>query len=349
MAVPTITTVTPATGPSMGGNMVEIVGTNFRLPDPPPATGPAPPLTETVLVEFGGVPATRTYVVTTTRLFVPAPKFPLVAANGQPLVNALVAVEVTNLDNNELPIPGETVSAVDSYTYARPDISAENQSDFTRLVRTLLRLLKSEVIPNVTLEIDTDYDEDLTTPQKDHGDLPGISVIGPELSENTFFRNNTNPADIALPVNGEFIVRRRDHTVDLGFDIVGYSDNEVEFLNLMALAEEWKDRNQTLCMPCDPDDLSLGDLCYEFVFIPDGQFKVEKQAGIALNSNLKVFKGQVLIVGFNFAGLPGVVRDKGAGVAAEVAEDGVVLQDTEQTGDNLPADLTQARRSPGDC
>lgn len=345
MAVPTVTTITPASGPSMGGNMVEIIGTGFRLPDPPPASGPAPALVETVLVEFGGVPATKAIPVSATRMFVPVPKYPLVQSNGKPLTSALVAVEVTNIDNSGVPIPGETVSVADAYTYGRPDISAENESDFTRLVRTLLRLLKSEVLPNVVLEIDTDYDEDLNTPQPEHGDLPGIAVHGPEVTENTFYRDWSDREDTALGT-GETLIQRRSHTVDLGFDIIGYSDNELEFLNLLALAEQWKDRNQKIYMDCDPDDPGAGQVGYDFIFAVDGQFKAEKQSGTALNSNLKVFRGQVIIQGFEFAGLPGVSNDDGIAVAADVDEDGVVLQDPEQTGDNLPDDLAQSRRGP---
>lgn len=348
MAVPTISTVSPSDGPSMGGNMVEIVGTNFRLNDPPPATGPAPAYTQTVQVSFGGVPAEKAFVLSATRLLVPAPKYSLVESNGRPIVSAQVDVVVTNLDNSEVAIPGETVTAVNAYTYGRPDISAESESDFTRLVRTLLRLLKSEVIPNVSLEIDSDYDEDLSTPHPDHGELPGLSVIGPEVSTNTFYRDWSDRVQSALPTPGEFVVQRRSHTVDLGFDIVGYSDNEMEFLNLLNLTEQWKDRNQKICMPCDPDNPGAGDVCYDFVFNTDGSFKAEKQSGTALNSNLKVFRGQVVIVGFSFEGLPNVVRDGGVGVAAEVAEDGVSLQDPDQTGDNLPDDLAQARRGPGE-
>lgn len=335
----------------MGGNMLEIIGTDFRLPDPVPATGPVPPPVPTVRVSVGGVDASTVLVVSGTRMFAVAPKFSLVAPNGQPLSATVVDVVVTNLDNSGVPIVGETVTAADAYTYGRPDISAENQSDFTRLVRTLLRLLKSEVVQNVTLEIDTDYDEDLNTQRPDHGELPGLSVIGPDVDTNTFYQDFSDVEELEISP-GEILIQRRLHTVDLGFDIVGYSDNEVEFLNFLALTEEWKDRNQRILMDCDPGDPSAGQFSYDFQFIPGGQFKVEKQAGLTLDSNLKVFRGSVVIKGFNFTGLPGVVRDKGVGISTEVAEDGVILQDVEQTGTDLPDDLAQARRSPplkGSC
>lgn len=329
----------------MGGNMVEIQGTGFRLPDPPPASGPVPTPPPTVAVTFGAIPGTP-IVVSDSRLFVPAPKGRLYDTNGLPLTNLAADITITNLDNAGVSIPGETVTSTNAYTYTRPDVSGENQSDLTRLVRALLRLLKSEVTENVVLEINTDYDVDLSTPQPAHATLPAISVIGPEQTENTFYRDWSDRVEIELTAPDKYLVQRRYHTVDLTFDIVGYSDNEVEFLNLMALTEEWKDRNQKLCVDCVPSAPEQGQICYDFEFGPNGQFKTEKQSGTALNSNLKVFRGQVVVMGFNYTGLPGVTNDKGMGATSEVAADGVILDDTDQTGDNIPDDLVQARRGP---
>lgn len=57
MTVPTITTVTPSAGPTGGRTLIHVVGTGFRLPDPPPSTGVVPVPGPTVRVDIDGTRA----------------------------------------------------------------------------------------------------------------------------------------------------------------------------------------------------------------------------------------------------------------------------------------------------
>lgn len=343
MAVPTFTSISVSSGPAMGGYMVEIIGTNFRLPDPPPATGPVPPLLPTVEVTFGGVASGSVSVASDSRIFVVVPKGSLLDANLNPIEQLVVDLGITNLDNAGVPIAGETVTVPSAFTYARVDLSHNNKSAVNRLVRILLESLVSETIANVHYETNTDYDEDTGTIWTNMTKVPGISVMGPDFTENTFYNEGgyATQVDLDGAANSEFVVRGRTQYDDVAFDIIGIADDTSEFLNLMHLLQEWVDRNVYFEFECVEGDAST-TIQLPFTYLPGGQFKHEKQQGDALNSNLKVFRGQVFFEGFPRTGLTGVVNDKAQGVGVPV--DDVQLQGSDQTGDNLPGTL--ARRSP---
>lgn len=329
----------------MGGNLVTIEGTDFRLPDPPPDTGIAPTPGPTVQVTFGGVLSPKVVVVAADRIFAVAPKGVLHDAQGRPIVELAVDVEVSNLDNTGVIIPGEVATSTNAYTFTRPDLSHNNPTGLTRLIRQIIRSIKSEVTPNVSWTHDADYDDDTSTPEPTSTKLPAVSLIGPELTENIFYREAGGSVDVydldGAAVSGEFFIVENTHYDDVKFDIVAYSDDPSEFGNLMAVLLEWVDRNRFLFFECAPGEFFR----LNFDFIPDGQFKTEKQQGTALNSNLLVTRGQVVVEAFPRLALPGVPNDRAIDVGAPVAEDGPTLLSTDNTSDTLPAS-TYGRRSP---
>src|SRR5262249_54588382 len=129
MAVPSITSVTPSSGPTGGSLLVEIAGAGFRPPDPPPATGPVPASILTVRVVVGAQPARAVRVIAADRLSCVLP-----AADAGP-----VDVTVQNLDAAGAPIPGEETTLVGGFTFILERLTPE--SDLARLVRTLIREL----------------------------------------------------------------------------------------------------------------------------------------------------------------------------------------------------------------
>jgi len=68
MAVPSITSVTPSSGPTGGSLLIEIDGAGFRLPDPPGATGPTLAPAASVRITVGGRPARDVRVYAGDRL-----------------------------------------------------------------------------------------------------------------------------------------------------------------------------------------------------------------------------------------------------------------------------------------
>lgn len=345
MAVPTITTTSPSTGPSMGGNLVEIVGTNFGLPAAPPVTGVAPEAGPPVEVTFGGVVSSKVFAVATTRLFALAPKRSLLAASGLPIVSDLVDVVLTNLDSAGDPISGETVTDSNAYTYARVDVSGDNEGNLARIIRTLLQLFKSEVLPEVVYSPHTDYDDD-STQAPAFASAPAIGVIGPRLIKNDTLRQEGGTDDVPLGPAFEFFSQRRYEVNDLHFDVIAYSDNSVEFINIMQVLSEWIDRNDTISMPVDVGDPGAGTLTYELEYVPGSRFASEEQAGSAANSNLNVCRAEIRIVGFASTGLPGVARDRAVDISADVGDDGATVEQTDFPGGTLFVDQVQSRRGP---
>jgi hypothetical protein len=294
VAAPTIDSLAPATGPTGGRTLVDVLGSGFRLPPPPPAEGPVPPTGPTVAVRVGGQPALDVDVLASDRLTFLAPPGEAGPAD----------VVVQNLDDAGEPIAGEEATAPAAFTYVQPRLAVE--SDLTRLVRTLLRELKRQVHPNVSLTVQTDFDAQ--TGDELHltelASLPGLVLVGPELTENRFYSLNRPPE---LPVGDGTAVRRRvPYTVDLGFTLLGVADHTTELLNLMAATELFFHRNKYLEMDRDAGSPIAGRVRYEMDFTPDGDLRVTSQPN---ESNVRSFSGSFVVRGFDFEDLAGVAGD----------------------------------------
>ncbi len=307
MAVPTITTITPNAGLSSGQTLVEIVGTAMRLPPSPPESGPTDgyvPITVNVL--FAGLRATNVNVRTDPSN---PPDGTIVSCLTPPHEPGIVDFTLRNLDDSGDPIPGEEVVAVGAFTYHPEDLTRE--ADLTRLVRTLLREFKAQVMENVSLTVSTDYDD---TPEDQlHiaavSELPTLVLVGPQLSENRFYSLNQ------LPESGggdaeqlPFYIQRSPYTVDLSFTIIGISDHTVQLLNLMSLCTMFFHKNKFIKMDRDPSNPIKGEVAYEMDFEPDGQLKVQSQPN---ESNVRHFTGTFVIRGFDIDQVTGIAIEEG--------------------------------------
>lgn len=97
MARPTVTSILPRTGHTGGDTLVEIRGTNFALPPPPPSKGKAPEQPQRVRVLFGGVEAERVEAAGADLLYAWTPSHDPIE------VRALV---VGDVETGELAAPG---------------------------------------------------------------------------------------------------------------------------------------------------------------------------------------------------------------------------------------------------
>jgi hypothetical protein len=213
-------------------------------------------------------------------------------------------IVLRNLDDDGAPVPGEEVTLAGGFTYRMPALAAE--SDLARLVRTLLRELKRQVLPNVSLTVQTDFDAQ--TGDELHiaelASLPALVLVGPELREDRFYSLNQLPEVAGDP--GTVLRRRVPYTVDLAFTIVGASDHTVELLNLMAATELFFHKNKFLEMPRDPANALSGRVRYEMDFASDGDLRVTSQPN---ESNVRSFSGSFVIRGFDLEDLTGVPGD----------------------------------------
>ena len=294
MAKPTLTSISPASGPASGGDLVTLQGT----------------FAPRIVVRFGDAIATVVAVRADAGISVAQVRTPSHA-------EAVVDIVLSNLDAAGNPVAGESGTLAGAYRFQRPRIVVE--ADLTRLVRSLLRELKRQVIENVSLSVSIDFDDtpldglDVTALAK----LPSLVLSGPRIKENRFYSTNTLEEEIVAGANGPEIRRRRPpFTVDLEFALTGASDRAVELLNMMTAVAAFLDRNRWLSMDRDPADPAKGTVRWEM------DAAGELQTNLEGKDDVRAFTWGLVIRGFDVdEGLP---LDLGKAVADGGAEVGVV-------------------------
>lgn len=290
MAIPTIASISPASGPAGGRNIIYIAGTNFRLPNPPPAVGPTDGiLHQTVRVLIGGEPVRQVWAVSATEIRVEVPAHR--TANTRALPILPVAVSVTNLDDAGAPIPGENCTLAASYTYLHPPqraprATADNQR-YKNIIENVVALFRRQVHPNTELaDVSVDYGEPTVTVTKD-ATLPSISLRGPELIRDDW--RTTHHTREAYNVNtGRWDRIWPPWTYMMRFTLSCLSDKKHEGIALMQAVIELFMRNGFLWVDRVPSDPSQGRERFPMHLVDAPQFS--PQTGDAdLNSFLAVF------------------------------------------------------------
>lgn len=314
MAVPTIGTVSPSSGATAGGNLVEITGTGFRVPAALPALQP------TVRVSFGAAVSPQVQVVSSTRLLASVPRTPL-ALTEPAYGEGAVSVAVQNLDDDGAPIAGELVTQAGVYTFQRVQLAG--QSDLTRLIRALLREFKAQTLPNVVSTTHTDYDPEsgdlLNTTAL--AQLPGIALVGPELNQNRLYTSNQQKSYV-VGSGPESVIRRAPYVVDVGFILIGQCRTHIEAINLMVVTVLWFERNKWLYLDRDPTESSKGQVRYP-IDIPRGDDL--KMDAAPNDSNIHSFSGHFIIRGFPIEDLTGFSGHQVVSRTAQITEDPGIL------------------------
>src|SRR6266508_57350 len=167
MATPIITGIAPTSGPASGGDVVRLTGTGF---------GPQ------VAVEIGGA-------CQIVALRGGGGELSVVDVRTPAHVEGVVDVELQNLDAGGQPVAGETARLAGAYRYLRARLARE--ADLTRVVRTLLRELKRQIIANVSLATSLDYDDGAQNGQAVVlAALPSLVLTGPTARENRTYATN---------------------------------------------------------------------------------------------------------------------------------------------------------------
>lgn len=316
----------PAEGPTAGRALVKIHGRNFQPHPSSPSSGPSGPINshivvapreQSVSVTFGGEEALDVHVISPILLHVLTPISPIAAVSSSNHGAGVVDVVVTNLDDNGDPIPGETVTVPNGYTYRRPKVDASNPSDLLRLVEVLIHELKRQVFPEVVLTVHTDFDSDTGDGLNivDLAKLPAIILTGPDTPENRFYSLNEQPEE---NVGNDVVeIRRKPRTVDLLFDVIVVADSTMVLINFNEVMNEFVNRNPYLRMYRDPNNLSLGRVEYEFAFQSGGEFQITSKPS---SSNIRAFSGAVEIRGFDIEGFDSFSNDTARNVAGVVDE-----------------------------
>lgn len=274
MAVPVITSVSPAGGSSKGGEPVKISGAGFA---------------ENITVLFGDAPAEIIVVREEGGVTVADVRTP-----GR--TPSVVAVTVINLDSDGVPVPGEQATLPDAFEFRRSELVQE--SDLTRLVRTLLRIIRAQLMDNTSISVSVDYEETTVDGLEvaTVSTLPSLVLTGPNVAENRFYSSNESEETVVFTDFGPDVVRYAPPvTVDLNFTFTVTTDRTIELLNLIAALATFFSRNRWLEMDRDPDDPDLGTVKWEMALTDDFRTRLDEGA------DLRVFTGGFVIRGFNIA------------------------------------------------
>jgi hypothetical protein len=318
VTVPTLTSVTPAIALTAGGSLVTLAGSGFRVGAP--ASSPALGFTTwqpTVVVLFGGVPATEVRVQADgqlTCLAPPAPESLIPKPRSKDVAPLPVTITVLNVDDNGAPIAGEQATLSGAFSYTLPLFTAEYESDFTRSIRTLIQLMKRQLLP-VEINYATQTDYDPTSGDELHvtkfARLPAIALVGPDLEENRFYSTNDEPTfdDGTTEPDGEpagFIRTRVPYTVDVSWQVICVSNNKEELLNLMVGFVSFMHANKWLYMDRSATDPTKGQVRYELDFAPNGQ---PKNTTSPNTSNVVSWSANIRLRGFDIESFAGLTAD----------------------------------------
>lgn len=243
MPAPTIESIAPNRGRTGGGDLVRIIGGGF-----------AP----RVRVLFDDAHAEVVSVHEAGAASVADLRTPAHA-------EGLMRVVVQNLDARGEPVAGEDAALDDAFRFVRPRLADE--SDLTRLVRTLLRVLKRDLLENSTLRVSVDYADER------HVDgmqvvpvatLPALVLTPVQMPENRTYSTNELREEVAIGPSGPEVVRHAPPlTVDVEFRLTGSSDSTIELLNLIAAVAGFLNRTKWIEMVRDPAEPSRGAAPYE--------------------------------------------------------------------------------------
>ena len=275
---PVLLSVTPSVGPTSGGDLVRLRATGVG---------------EHVRVSFGGVLAE----VLSLHAEVGAVS---VHVRTPPQAAGIVDLRLENLDTTGQPLAGEFAVLAAAYRYQRPRLVEE--ATLTRLVRQLLRDLKQQVLENVSLSVNLDFDD---TPEDGLdvialGKLPSLVLTGPRLRINRFYATNVPVERVVAGPSGLDLQRQRPPlTVDVEFSLTGASTSTIELLNLTTSLAAFLNRTRWMSLLRDPSQPDAGTVRWEMDALGELRTDLDGKDGV------RAFSWGLVIRGFDLdEGLP---------------------------------------------
>ncbi len=250
MAVPTITGVSPSTGPAAGGDLVTITGTNFKIPTlvytiPTPTN-----ITPTVSVTIGGRAVRRVEVISATKIRVLTSRY----WHQDPRTDAFTAVSivVSNLSSSGVVIPGEVVTKTSAYTYQRWVLGAPRQDPPTsRIAKEFMQALAIEVERNTYRATSIDYGEEGSAIVISEANLPSINVTMNIQKDIEYCAQDNYPEEI-LQNDGSYDLYEGGRTVQLVFDLLLAGATAGEAEHLCQAVQDFIQVNPLLTCSADP-------------------------------------------------------------------------------------------------
>lgn len=310
MAVPTIATVTPNTGRPIGGFLVTVTGTGFRLPPELPWDhAEQSGFQQTVKVTVNGVQVEQVNVLSETRLNFLCPRY-----TGDPADKKKVDLYLANLDDDgdviETGIGStkEEVTKEDAIEFVRPRLT--DKTMLQEAVRQVIREVKRALVPNVYLFSKKDFAEDGATFIAEM-DMPCIVLIGPAL----FWNGSEVSEQEVIEQAGQFDILVDDGSFDIEYEVIGLADPGTHVLNLADEFQKFVKGTPQITLRKNPNQADSDECSFEFGIPIGDEPKVNPQAS---EDDIWEFTCKVRMYGVDLRWLAG-------------AEDVVVAQEFEVT------------------
>lgn len=249
MAVPTITDVSPATGPASGGNIVIVTGTNFRVPTIA-YTIPMEDLIPTVSITVGGQAPEDFDVFSATSMAIRIPRY-----DADPRVYPYPAVDlvISNIDDSGVVIPGETVTEVDAYTYDRWVLGAPRKDPpMLTVMRELLRRMYLEITKYSSPTTHVDFGEDSSATIIAPASLPSVSFTVSMPRDIEWAQWDNGPEEVELN-DGTIDQYEGMRTYMLVCDITAAGEGDREAHFIVQALQEFVIENPLMSIPADTD------------------------------------------------------------------------------------------------
>ena len=332
MATPTISSISPTTGPAAGGQLVTITGTNFKTPTlqyEVPLEDVV--ITPTVSVTIGGRAVRRVDVVSATEVRVLTDSF----WHTDPRADAFDPVDIvlSNLDSDGVtPIAGETVVGTDAYTYKRWELGAPRQdAPTTRILKEVLLALATEVERNTYAVTHVDYGEEGTAVMIDTASLPSLNVTV-SVDRDTEFSQFDNTFEEIEQLDGSWKSYEGARTVMLILDILAAGGGVNEALHLCQAVQDFVQVHPLLTTAADPTLYSGEEDDYPIEIWQD-----PKQVGAPGESGMVVFSMQLRVRGIRT--LPDDATEEGQTIETFTLSEQHIDEDGEDDGTVTHTDL----------
>lgn len=226
-------------------------------------------------------------------------------------------IRITNLDDDDVEIPGEEVLATDVFRPIRPDLTGTGYH-LSETIRAFILELRRQIIPNVTWTVHTDYDEETGTVEFAFpSTLPALVIAELDLSENRS-RGTTSQEDLNhndVDSEGDFITFRRGVLIDVSGNLLGVSDNSIELLNFAQATRVFFQKNDKLRVTC-PDGTVI-----------EYQMRASRDMTISPleeNTNVQWFTLPFRIVAVRVDQIPGLPNKTIPGAPTNVATEAII-------------------------
>jgi len=278
MAVPTVTSVEPNSGSTRGRNVVRIIGSNFRPPNPVPAIGYVGSAQQkTVSVKFEGVESEWAYYASDGLILARVP-----AWTGSYKVTFPYAldVRVANLDDSEVEIPGESATLADGYSINRP--SLQEESYLQRVIRELINIYRIHVLENTHHTTSRDFSGDPSSTETLKASTPLVQLVGPRMPLNRFDSiNYEEPEEDPLGGADGMMRRMKPVTCDLLFEIRAFALLDRHLTGLVQAILLMHRDVLFVKVLVDPNDPSKGTKDYNLDLVWDGYPELETEPNIS--------------------------------------------------------------------